>query len=54
MKCDGCSDLLIDREGMTRCRLARGKPTDEIKKCVFMRGFRAARGTVKGRVLKLE
>jgi hypothetical protein len=36
VKCDGCHDLLIDRLGMTRCHVARGKPTDDIKECVWM------------------
>jgi|WetSurMetagenome_2_1015567.scaffolds.fasta_scaffold627693_2 hypothetical protein len=39
MKCDGCHDLLIDRLGMTRCQVARGKPTDDIKACVWMKKF---------------
>lgn len=54
MKCDGCSDLLNDKRGMTRCRLARGKPTDDIVKCVFMRGFRASKRHGKVLVVKLE
>jgi hypothetical protein len=39
MKCDGCPDLLNDRLGMTRCQLALGKPTDDIKVCVSMKKF---------------
>lgn len=39
MKCDGCHDLLVDRAGMTRCSLARGRPTDDIKSCVRMKRY---------------
>lgn len=39
MKCDGCHDLLVDRLGMTRCSVARGKPTDQIRVCVWMWRF---------------
>ena len=54
MKCDGCSDLLIDKRGMTRCRWAHGKPTDDIVKCVRMKGFRASKRHGKVLVVKTE
>ena len=49
MKCDGCHDLLIDRLGMTRCQLARGRPTDDIKVCVWMKRYVQAQRTLNKR-----
>lgn len=39
MRCDGCHDLVTDRAGMKRCKVARGKPTDDIRVCVWAGDF---------------